>query len=41
VESKQTAEELLNAGAIDYWVESCLKGAEQVKEGVELRLYCL
>ena len=27
VESKMTSEELLNSGAIDYWVETCLKGA--------------
>lgn len=40
VEAKQTAEELLSSGAIDYWVEAGLKGAES-RESVELRLFCL
>jgi hypothetical protein len=39
VEAKLSAEELLSSGAIDYWVETCLKGAEA--DGVELRLYCI
>ena len=27
VDSKLSAEELLTSGAIDYWVETCLKGS--------------
>lgn len=32
VESKLSAEELLSSGAIDYWVETCLKGAESLPQ---------
>ncbi len=39
VEAKLAAEELLSSGAINYWVENCLKGAEG--DGTELRLYCI
>ena len=28
VEAKLAAEELLSSGAINYWVENCLKGAD-------------
>jgi hypothetical protein len=42
VDSKLSAEELLTSGAIDYWVETCLKGAESSHENsVEMRLYCI
>lgn len=42
VDSKLSAEELLSSGAIDYWVETCLNGAEGTNDtGIEMRLYCI
>jgi hypothetical protein len=42
VNSKMSAEELLSSGAIDYWVESSLKGADGGQDNsVEMRLYSI
>ena len=41
-DSKLSSEELLSSGAIDYWVETALRGADNLPENtIEMRLYSI